>query len=185
MSRVMVLADPQIPADCVPPRRGHACGGALSLLAIVFTDDATPCRKALGRMLLHPRGELRCANQAGLHRDVGEIRSGDDLLVATCRRGETAEHGDDLDHDRPPSLREALPPLIASVADVLSRSSLAGSAGGKMLSYSARACRIKRIRSSSDFGINRITSPMFAPTSGSNRTRASLVFDTRWWFFDP
>ena len=95
----------KFPADCLRPRRGHACGGALGFLAIVFTDDATPCRKALGRMVLHPRGELRRANQAGLHRDVGEIRSSDDLLVATCRRGETAEHGDDLDHDRPPSLR--------------------------------------------------------------------------------
>jgi hypothetical protein len=32
--------------------------------------------------------------------------------VAICRRGETAEHGDDLDHDRrTPSLRWALAPL--------------------------------------------------------------------------
>jgi hypothetical protein len=32
--------------------------------------------------------------------------------VAICRIGETAEHGDDLDHDRrAPSLRWALPPL--------------------------------------------------------------------------
>ena len=38
----------------------------------------------------------------------------DDLLVAICRRGETAEHGDDFDHDRRlPPLGWAFAPLIA------------------------------------------------------------------------
>jgi hypothetical protein len=46
-----------------------------------------------------PLGELRRSHQAGLHRDVSEVRGGDGLLVAICRRGEIAEHGDDLDHD--------------------------------------------------------------------------------------
>ncbi len=32
-----------------------------------------------------------------------------------------------------------------------------------MLSYMARVSRTKRARSSSDFGINRMTSPIFAP----------------------
>ena len=80
--------------------------------AILFTNHAAPCRQALGGMLLHPLGELRRAHQAGLHRDVSEVRGGDGLLVAICRRGETAEHGDDLDHDRTtPSLRWVLAPL--------------------------------------------------------------------------
>src|ERR1700737_3364791 len=80
--------------------------------AIPFANHAAPCRKALGRMLLHPLGELRRAHQAGLHRDVSEVRGGDGLLAAIRRRGETAEHGDDLDHDRTtPSLRWALAPL--------------------------------------------------------------------------
>jgi hypothetical protein len=84
----------------------------LSSLAILFANHAAPCRKALGRMLLRPLGELRRAHQTGLHRDVSEVRGGDGLLVAICRRGETAEHGDDLDHDRrTPSLRWALAPL--------------------------------------------------------------------------
>src|SRR5260370_21124051 len=64
-------------------------------------------------MMLHPVGELRRAHQAGLYRDVSEVRGGNGLLVAICRRGETAEDGDDLDHDRrTPSLRWALAPLI-------------------------------------------------------------------------
>lgn len=41
-----------------------------------------------------------------------------------------------------------------------SRCSLSASAGGKMLSYLARASRIKRARSSSALGTNRMTSPM-------------------------
>jgi len=44
-----------------------------------------------------------------------------------------------------------------------SRSSLIGTADGNMLSYAARASRTNRARSSSDFGINRMTSPIFAP----------------------
>jgi hypothetical protein len=43
------------------------------------------------------------------------------------------------------------------------RCSLAGSAGGNMRSYAARASRIRRARSRSDFGINRTTSLMCAP----------------------
>ena len=84
----------------------------LSCSAIRFADHAAPCRKALGRMLIHPVGELRRAHQAGLHRNVSEIRSGDDLLVAICRRRETAEHGDDLDHERTPSQRKTFAPLV-------------------------------------------------------------------------
>jgi len=57
-------------------------------------------------MLLHPLGELRRAYQAGLHGHVSKVRGGDGLLAAIWRRGETAEHSDDLDHDRRlPSLR--------------------------------------------------------------------------------
>lgn len=44
-----------------------------------------------------------------------------------------------------------------------SRGSPTGPAGGNMLSYSARASRTKRARSSSGFGINRTTSPISAP----------------------
>src|ERR1700742_615992 len=85
---------------------------ALNSPAFLRADDAAPCREALGRMLLHPVGELRRAHQAGLHRDAGEIRGGDGLLVAICRRGEAAEHGDDLDHERiTPLLRWAWAPL--------------------------------------------------------------------------
>ena len=43
---------------------------------------------------------------------------------------------------------------------VLSSCSPVASTDGKMLSYIARASRTKRARSSSDFGINRMTSPM-------------------------
>ena len=84
----------------------------LSSPAILFANHAAPCREALGGMLLHPLGELRRAHQAGLHRDVSEVRGGNNLLAAICRRGETAEHGDDLDHDMTtPSLRWVLAPL--------------------------------------------------------------------------
>jgi len=62
-------------------------------------------------MVLHPLSELRRTEQAGLHRDAGEVRGGDGLLVAICRRGQAAERGDDLDHERAPSLRWALAPL--------------------------------------------------------------------------
>jgi hypothetical protein len=139
--------------------------------AILFADHAAPCRQALGRMVLHPLGELRRAHQAGLHRDVGEVRSGDGLLVAICRGGETAEHGDDSDHESAPSVRWTLAPLTVRPTDPLSCSSLAGSAGGKMLSYAARAARIRRARSRSDFEINRITSPISVPNISQSKAR--------------
>ena len=86
----------------------------LSSPAILFANHAAPCRQALGGMLLHPLGELRRAHQAGLHRDISEVRGGDDLLAAICRSGEAAEHGDDFDHDRrTPSLRWAFAPLAS------------------------------------------------------------------------
>src|SRR5580704_9918286 len=92
--------------------------------AIPFADHAAPCRKALRRILLHPLGELRRAHQAGLHRDLSEVRGGDDLLVAICRRGETAKHGDNLDHDRKtPSL---LTPLTVRLAGPLPCTPLTG-----------------------------------------------------------
>ena len=53
-------------------------------------------------MVLHPIGELRRAHQTRLHRNVSEVRGRDSLLVAICRGGETAEHGDDLDHEKTP-----------------------------------------------------------------------------------
>jgi hypothetical protein len=40
--------------------------------AILFAAHAAPCRKTLGRMLLHLL-ELRRAHQAGLHRNVSEV----------------------------------------------------------------------------------------------------------------
>jgi hypothetical protein len=85
---------------------GYAYCFPLSSPAVLLANHAAPCRQALGRMLVHPLGELRRAHQAGLHRDIGKVRGGDGLLVANCRRRETTEHGDYLDHDkRPPSLR--------------------------------------------------------------------------------
>jgi hypothetical protein len=60
--------------------RSHICKGpaagfvaTLSSPAVLFAN-AAPCRQALGRMLLHPLGKLRRAHQAGLHRDVSEVR---------------------------------------------------------------------------------------------------------------
>ena len=69
----------------------------LSSPAILFADHTAPRQQLLGGMLLHPFGEPRGTNQAGLQREVGEVRGGDDLLVAICRRGETAKYGNDLD----------------------------------------------------------------------------------------
>src|SRR3954451_20583000 len=93
--------------------------------AALLTDHAAPSCQALGRMLVHPLGELWCAHQAGLHRDLGEVRRGDDLLVTTGPRGEATKYGNNLDHERLlPSLRRGLAPV----------SSPAGSFGGKMLS---------------------------------------------------
>jgi hypothetical protein len=84
-------------------------GKALGTLAGVLAEFAAPSCKALGRMLLHPVGELRRSHQAGLHRDLGEVGGGDSLLMTISWRGETAEYGDDLDQDSsPPSLRRAL-----------------------------------------------------------------------------
>jgi hypothetical protein len=53
-------------------------------------------------MLFHPLGHLRRAHQTGLDRDVSEVRRGDGLLATFRRRSETAEHGDDLDHENTP-----------------------------------------------------------------------------------
>src|ERR1700694_5873066 len=128
----------------------------LSSPAILFADHAAPSRQALGGMLLHPLGELRRAHQAGLDRDLSEVRGGDGLLVAICRRGETAEHGDDLAHvRRTASLGWGLAPLTVCLTGGLSCCSPTGAAGGKMLSYIARASGIRRARSRSDSGINR------------------------------
>jgi hypothetical protein len=101
-----------IAAFVIKRKRTWTLLSTLSSPAIRSTNHAAPCRQALGRMLLHPLGELRRAHQARLYREVSEVRRGDGLLAAVCRRGETAEHGDDLDHDRrPASLRWALAPL--------------------------------------------------------------------------
>ena len=107
---VVVEQSPSVIAVVVVKRFKASGEAAFHLCspAILSTNHAAPCGEALGRMLLHPLGELRRAHQAGLQRDVGEVRGGDGLFVAICRRGETAQHGDDLDHDRrPPSLRLA------------------------------------------------------------------------------
>jgi hypothetical protein len=65
-------------------------------------------------------------------------------MVATCRRGETAAHGDDLDHDgRPPSLRWA-PAADRMIYQCRVLCSLTGSSGGKTPSYVARALRATR-----------------------------------------
>src|SRR5437588_11809068 len=103
-------------------RRPLISGSPAALLA----DHATPSRQPLGRMLVHPFGKLRRAHHAGLHRDLGEVRCGDDLLVTIRGRSEAAKHCDDLDHATlPPSLRRTLVPLGCwSTASV----------GGKMLS---------------------------------------------------
>ena len=127
----------------------------LSSPALSFAELAAPPRKALGRMLLHPISELRCSHHAGLHRDVSEVRRSHGLLAAICWRGEAAEHGDNFNHDgRPPSPRWALAPLGA-----VSSCSLTESVAGKMLSYAARASRMRRARSRSDLEMNRMTSP--------------------------
>jgi hypothetical protein len=69
----------------------------------MLADDAAPSSQALDWMLLHPISELRRADQTRLHRDISKLRGGDDLLAAICRRSETAEHGDDLDHGTRPA----------------------------------------------------------------------------------
>jgi hypothetical protein len=65
-------------------------------------QSRSACCQALAGMLFHPLGELRRPYQAGLHRDVSDVRGGDGLLGAICGRRETTEHGDDLDHNEPP-----------------------------------------------------------------------------------
>src|SRR5215469_14648637 len=95
---------------------GELAGNLISTLsspALPFADLAAPSRKALGRMLPHPVGKLRRSHHAGLHGDVSEVRRSDGLLVAIHRRGEAAEHGDNLDHERTPLLRYAFAQLIA------------------------------------------------------------------------
>jgi hypothetical protein len=121
----------------------------LSSPPILVADHAAPCREAFGRTLLHPLGELRRTHQTGLHRHVSDVRGRDHLLVTICRRGETAEYGDDLDHDDRTSSRRPAASFFCC--------SLTGSACGKMPSYIARAFRIRPVRSRSGFGINRTT----------------------------
>ena len=58
-------------------------------------------------------------------------------------------------------LVETLARMHVRLADALSRCSRTRSDHGKTLSYIARASRIRRSRSRSHFGMNRITSPMF------------------------
>jgi hypothetical protein len=86
-----------------------------------------------------------------------------------------------LDHDRTSSLQKGFARLIGAT----SRCSSTGSAGRKTLSYIARASRVRRSRSRSDFEMNRITSPIFVsrcclPRSdfGMNRT-TSPIFVSR------
>lgn len=50
--------------------------------------QAAPCRKGATSDADSSNRELPCA-QAGLHRDVGEVRCGDGLLVAICRKRHT------------------------------------------------------------------------------------------------
>src|SRR5262249_2575823 len=136
----------------------HPRRRSLNSSAILLADHAAPCRQALGRMLPHPLGELRRAHQAGLHRDVGEVRGGNNLLVANRGRREVAEHSNDLDHDRTtPSLRLALA-LVTCPRGAVSCLVLTGSIDGKMLSYIVRASRMRRALSRSDFGTNRTIS---------------------------
>lgn len=81
-------------------------------------DPKLPCRPVCRSRSAMPPGarpdvasstrELRRANKAGLHRDVGEVRGGDGLLAAIYRRREAAEHSDDYYHETAPSLRKAL-----------------------------------------------------------------------------
>src|SRR5689334_3770755 len=54
----------------------------LSSPAILFADHASPGGEAVGRMLLHPPRQVRRVHQAGLHRDGGKVRGGDNLLAA-------------------------------------------------------------------------------------------------------
>ena len=97
--------------EFVTPVRHNQCGGIgerrfpPKLRCHPVADHAAPCHQTLGRMILHPIGELRRTHQAGLHRDIGEIRGRDGLLVAISRIGETPDDGDYLDDKSTPSLR--------------------------------------------------------------------------------
>ena len=94
------------PRSATPEFRPKKLLSVLSSPVTLFANDAAPGCQAFGRMLCHPLGELRSADHAGLHRNVSKVRTRDGLLVAISRRGETAEHGDDLDHESTiPSLR--------------------------------------------------------------------------------
>jgi hypothetical protein len=83
--------------------REENCFPPYAPLPSCFANHAPPFHQAPRGMLFHPLGELRRAHQAGLHRNVGEVRRDDDLLVTTCRRGDTAERCDDLDHEGKPT----------------------------------------------------------------------------------
>ena len=114
------------PKADVPRISGRGGRRSLDGAAGLLADHATPSCEALGRMLVHPFGELRRAHQAGLHRDLGEIRGRDDLIMTVPGRHETAEHGNDLDPVRLLlSLRRPFAPPCRSPV---------GSLGGKMLS---------------------------------------------------
>jgi hypothetical protein len=64
------------------------------------SDDQHP-RRPVGRGAGQGRGrELGCGPSCRIALRLREARGDDGLLVAIRRRGETAEHGDDLDHDR-------------------------------------------------------------------------------------
>ena len=86
--------------------------------------------------------------------------------------------GGELEHSRNAVTTSVAQMSVGSadrmVIGLLSRCSLPESDDGKTLSYTARASRIRRIRSRSAFGINRITSPIFA-SNGNAVFRRVLV----------
>jgi hypothetical protein len=82
-------------------------------------------------MPLHPLGQLWRTHQAELYRDLSEVRGADRLLVTICRSGQTAEHGDDLHHKRPPVAAIGIGAGDRRLTGALSPSSLTESAGGK------------------------------------------------------
>jgi hypothetical protein len=84
---------------------GLATNSTLSPPATRFADHAATCREALGRMLLHPFGELRRAHQAGAQREISKVGGGDDKLAAVRGRGQTAQYRNDLyQFQTPPSI---------------------------------------------------------------------------------
>ena len=62
MHRCCVRKSTQIGQQAQGQNRAHRL--RLSSPAIMFAHYAAPCRKTLGRMLIHPLGELRRAHQA-------------------------------------------------------------------------------------------------------------------------